>query len=317
MIQRVPLVNGARGKMAYALMLNVKEGDLNLCRNELQKLAPALARVSRQFVVYQEGVDALAEFWDDTMPENVRRVDPKVEGRICDGCLVTDGETYRVGWDQLYATLPTSRQEIPPTEACVLRTLACLRRNADLPEIVLSLKSDPALQLKLFRYLTTARFAVLRQCRTFEQLVMHVGYRELEKWVSAFLLWSSMVSMMPDLHRTALVRARQLEVFAQIEGLPKADVDTSFIIGILSMMPALLSVTKECLVQAFSFGDTIVQTLQLEQGPIAKYLAFVEASERGTESEMRSRLAQMKVSTTEANLAMVQGLRFADDPYRD
>ena len=296
--------------MAYALRLDAHENQMPAVRRELQRLAGVLRDINRTFVVCQDGIETLKVFWEETMPPNVKALDPR--GQTKAGYLTVDEVEYQVGWEPLYATLPGERRDITPTEGCILQLIACLRRNAELHEVVRSMKADPAIQFGFIEYLGKAYFAMTQRCKTLEQYIMLIGYRELEKWVGSFLVWRTVLNVMPDLHRTAIIRARQMERFAQIEGHGKEMSDLAYLVGVLSMMPTLLGVSKESVLRYFPPEDPLALAIQHKQGPVGRYLAYVKAAERGDDPEMRRLLAEGRITAGEANYAMLEGIKFAE-----
>lgn len=310
LISRVPLICASRRRLAYCLTLYSPSNDEQDCINSLTSLVESFEGVDRLFLIVCDAIKNKERIGSIGLPENVSLIEYNDQEN--EGHIAFDGVTFNVGWDTLYQALPQGQRELSLTESVVMHLLSCLRRNADLPEIVDALKADPALQLKLLSYLNNVYFSTTRKRRTYEHLVMQMGYRALEKWIGTFLLWSPMLKVMPDLHRTAIVRGRLMEKFAEEEGKSKYVRDTAFFVGVLSMLPDLLGVSMESIVGVFSGDDIVVRTLVHGDGELVNYLNFAKATERGRKDDLFEQHGLIHVAAPTKNKAMLAGIKFAD-----
>ncbi|MFB0936403.1 MAG: HDOD domain-containing protein, partial [Propionivibrio sp.] len=202
--------------------------------------------------------------------------------------------------------------KVAPTLAVLINLLSCLRRDADLKEVVGAIKSDPVVQYNLVRYLDRAHLGFDYKFTTFEQAVMVVGYRTLEKWLATFLLWSNVKHFMPELCLLALTRGRQMELVTQRQGMDETTCGLAYITGVFSALPGILGIPLEAALKPLRPDDIIVTTLTERAGPLAPSLHYALATEGGPAKVLAQNLQQVGVSARDANHVMVESMLFAE-----
>lgn len=279
------------------------------CLEELTAVADTLERINRRFLVHLSGVELDADPREYELPKNVTLVGAPDQNRR----VVLQGETYDVGWEAFGHLRAQAKARLSPTEAGVIRLLSLVTKSAELPEVVAVVKGDPAIQYNLIKYLNTASvsLASFGRFRSFEQAVMLMGYRQLARWLSMYLLQSSVESSMPQLYRTSVTRGRQMELLAQACGYADSERDSVFLTGTFSLIDRILGMDMASILEPLSLDAPVASALLDNSGPYAPLLQFSKASETGTESELYGRLEMLGISAREANLALVQGMYYA------
>jgi EAL and modified HD-GYP domain-containing signal transduction protein len=103
-----------------------------------------------------------------------------------------------------------------PNAARIADLLSRLRRDEELADIAASLKQDPALSLRLLRYINSAAMGLREEVTSIERALMQLGRDRLYRWLSLLLYGAD--SRNPNasaLLETALVRARMLELLGE------------------------------------------------------------------------------------------------------
>ena len=255
----------------------------------------------------EDGLEALRSV---ELPRNIQ---PERADCYLDGNLYRNGENvFVLGWEVLYQESSATPGKVAPTLAVLINLLSCLRRDADLKEVVGAIKSDPVVQYNLVRYLDRAHLGFDYKFTTFDQAVMVLGYRTLEKWLSTFLLWSSVKHYMPELCRLALTRGRQMELVAQLQAMDEVTCGLAYITGVFSALPGIVGVPLETALKPFHPEDLVVTTLKERDGPLIASLQYVLATEGGPAKVQVENRKRIGVSAREANHAMVESMRFAE-----
>ncbi len=186
---------------------------------------------------------------------------------------------------------------------------------ANLREVERAVQRDVSLCYKLLRYVNSA-FAARRQPVTsIRHAISLIGLDEIRKWV-ALLTVAGMCQEKPsELIRTALVRARFLELLARPFGL--ADAATSlFLLGLFSLIDAMLDRPLDAVLKEIPLARDVVQALRERKGPLALPYRCVLAWERGDWAELdRLAIEQPRCGDVlaEAHLGALEWLRESED----
>lgn len=146
----------------------------------------------------------------------------------------------------------------------ILRTLASPELN--LLEVESIIKSDPALCYRLLRFLNSSAFYRQDEIRSVLHALTLLGEIEIRKWMLLVCaLGAGGGASKRHLLESALIRARFAESLA-----PKMNLSSSslFILGILSLMPAILDVSVETLVELVAVSTELRAALLGTPNPL-------------------------------------------------
>lgn len=312
-VQHAPVVDAYHATHFFLLTFHAREHSSQLCRRELSSLARPLGQAHRRFLVSFVGVKSLEEARPATLPANVEVLEP--------GAFGTDGFWYRgrklSSWWEFSRSyeMPTKR-ELAPTEATVIRALNLIRRNEDVSAISHTVKQDPGLVHGLLRYLNSAKMFFENAYggfRSIEQAIMFMGYRQFAKWLSMYLLHSSVEGNMPVLYLASIVRARLMEILATPAGIHPGRQDAVFITGIFSLLDKITGVPMEVILDSLELDAPVRQALLKREGEYMPILDLACATESGRVEELSARMAEMGLSARQLNLAIIEAIQFASD----
>lgn len=195
----------------------------------------------------------------------------------------------------------------------VMELLNMAINKAEIGEIEQALKRDPALSYRLLRYINSAANGLLQPVRSLNHALMVLGYDQLYRWLTLLLFASGE----PDyrtlaLMKNALVRAR----FAELLGgdrLKQGSRDGLFIVGVFSMLDALLNVPMAQAISNLKLPPEMTQALLKREGIYAPYLELALASEEGEERILETYAAACGIDAKEINAAHAQALRWAEE----
>jgi EAL and modified HD-GYP domain-containing signal transduction protein len=194
----------------------------------------------------------------------------------------------------------------------VMELLNLAINRAEIGEIEQALKRDPALSYKLLRYINSAANGLLQPVRSLGHALMVLGYDQLYRWLTLLLFASGE----PDfrtlaLMKNALVRGRFTELLGR-ERLQPRERDGLFIVGVFSLLDALLNVPMAQAIANLKLPPEISQALLKREGIYAPYLELALASEEGEERILETYAAACGISAREINEAHAQALLWAD-----
>lgn len=182
-----------------------------------------------------------------------------------------------------FLTQATPRQDtrIPAYRVCVMDMLNGIKRQADFDELVEVARRDPALAYRLLRFVNSAAFNPTTRISDLKNALVFVGRSELYRWLT-LLLFNSQKPQPRDaaLRETALVRARFMESLAEGR-LPPKEKGEVFVVGILSVIDALMDLPMDQVLAQLSLPDAIPDALLRRQGRYADYLKLALACEEG------------------------------------
>jgi hypothetical protein len=311
-IQHLPVADSRRSTLLCLLTFHAPENSLQLCNRELTAVFRPVSAVKRRLLLRFHGVRSLESNRPRRVPANAELLSPntwKSDFQAHGRRLV---DLAGVAFIRKTAT----KEDLPPTEAAVIRVLNFVRRNDDVGLISQAVKQDPGLLHGLLRYINTARIffnTTHGGFRSIEHAILYMGYRQFSKWLSLYLLHSSVEGAMPALYMVSIVRARMMEVLSKSQGFPEAEADPIFITGIFSLLDRITGVPMDVILQSLELDPAVRDALLERKGPYAPLLALAGASENAPVDAYAGMMAGMGVTARQANLALLQAIEFAAD----
>jgi EAL and modified HD-GYP domain-containing signal transduction protein len=142
---------------------------------------------------------------------------------------------------------------------------------------------DLAISFKLLRFVNSASLSLSRTVESIRHAIQMVGTERIRLWASMLLM--TKLDDKPELNVTALVRARMAERLAVAMGVPNSD--SYFLVGLFSLVDALLNVPMAEAIQLLPFSKQIREGLLNHEGSMGSVLLCVLAYESGNWDEAR------------------------------
>jgi c-di-GMP-related signal transduction protein len=199
---------------------------------------------------------------------------------------------------------------VRPSQATVIQLLNLVRRQADVSEIEEVLKRDPTLSFNLLRFINSSGFGLSVEITSFRHAVMILGHNKLLRW-AALLMTSASNGAPAALGTTAVVRGRLTELLAA-ELLPPEDADNAFIVGVFSLLDAMLGMPLDKALDAVSLPQSVQDALLRRTGVFAPFLELAEACESGDEVAFGRAAEALHLSSRQVNMAHMNALLFAE-----
>ena len=232
-----------------------------------------------KFDVLAQAPETLSGVREQLAPYGVTLLAEKVESAaVRDACLALGFELFQ-GYHFSRPENLSTRALLPEWSRLVrlLRMLGDDGSHDD--EIEEEFRSDPSLSYKLLRMVNSAGVGG-RGVESIGHALRMLGRSDVHRWLSLLLVLmaGSGGGAQRELARRALIRAWMCEGIAKRSG---ADVsaDGCFLVGLFSALDALVGMPVEQLVAELGLAPPLAVALARRAGPLAAFLALVEAYE--------------------------------------
>lgn len=175
-----------------------------------------------------------------------------------------------------------------------------LSRERNIDYIEGLFKKNPELDIKLLNFINSAAFYHSQKITSIRQGIIMLGYRNLQKWIALMLFSKTGVDIKsnPLLERAAF-RGFFMELLANNITKNRNTGDQAFIVGILSLSDALMSMKVEEIVKKLNLSEEIKNALINKEGLLGEILMLIEMLERNELDEMDKILSKYKLSKSQ------------------
>lgn len=226
----------------------------------------------------------------------------------------------RLGYDYFqgfYFARPTiSRgRQISPQKLALLDLLRLLL-SCDVANIEIEqrLKLDPALCLSLLRLVNSAAAGLSRRISTMREVLLMLGRQNLCRWIQVLLYASDdSLSYAPNpLMQLAAFRGRFLEYLVALLPGQAGLKDRAFMVGLLSLVDALLGVPLDQVLTQLSLADDVQSALLRREGLLGSLLSLVEALDAGDFAGASAVAETLRLDTSFMRQGMVESLGWSN-----
>lgn len=183
-----------------------------------------------------------------------------------------------------YFAHPTilSGRRLRPSQMTALQLISMLAQHAETGEIESVLKHDPALSVSLLRLVNSVAVSRNKHIDSLRQAIMILGRQQLARWLQLLLYADPDTMSPPPLLTMAALRGRFAELVASRISPHDAGMrDAAFMVGILSLTPALLGQALDDILTPMNLSATMRDALLEHKGPLGTILALSELLETG------------------------------------
>lgn len=149
----------------------------------------------------------------------------------------------------------------------------------DIRELALKIKYEPSLTFRLLRYLNSAVFGLRAEIHSVQHALSLLGERELRKWIAVVSVGVLAEGKPDELMTVPLIRARFCELLAPLAHIP-GDSNDLFLMGLLSLMDAILDQSIESILQEMPVRNEIKDALLHQKGVYWQLLEITIAHEQ-------------------------------------
>ena len=205
-----------------------------------------------------------------------------------------------------------SARVINPGQALVLELLNKVRSNAEIGEIEKGFKRDVALSFKLLRYINSVGFGLSCEIQSIRHALAILGYQQLYRWLTLLVVTANEGATPPALMKTAITRGRLTELLGQ-DFLDKTERDNLFIVGIFSLLDAMLEMPMDQILDKLILPEPISDALLNREGIYGPFLQLAEACESSDIAHIRELAESLTLDPEKVNAAHIQALAWVED----
>ncbi|MBK7767369.1 MAG: EAL domain-containing protein [Sulfuritalea sp.] len=243
----------------------------------------------------------------------------KVDSReLADSCHAL-GYSYFQGY---YFAKPTiiAGKKLGHSQISLMRLLGLVLEDAETPQLEAVLKAEPGLTMNLMRLTNSASTGIRTKITSIRHAIAVLGRRQLQRWLQLLLYTSpSGKPVVSPLLQLAASRGRLMELLAGRLHPGRGDIeDMSFMTGIMSLMPTLMSVSLEEILRGIEIPGSVRDALEAHTGELGVMLKLTEALETGDGPACSGITHQLPGLDAESvNACLAQALAWANNIGRE
>jgi len=174
---------------------------------------------------------------------------------------------------------------IPANRLSQSRVLVYMHSRAlDMHQLSALVMQDAGLSYRLLRLVNSPLYPIRREVGSIEAALMVVGEEAFRRIVTLALVSELNEGGSAELLRLALTRARFCEMAAPLRGL---DADEQYLLGMLSLLPAMLKMAMQDVAPALPLRAPIREALLGAANQERQNLSWLEMYERGEWGQVR------------------------------
>jgi EAL and modified HD-GYP domain-containing signal transduction protein len=209
----------------------------------------------------------------------------------------------------------TSREDwhdnnLRPDVARLAVLLGRLRQDADTAEIVALTKQNPALSLRLLRYINSAASGLPTKVASIEGALQLIGRDKLYRWLMImFCSTNETHGRSAAALESALVRARMMELLGARSA--PAEQEALFLTGLLSLADVVLQVPLERAIAPLGLSVEIEDAILRRSGPHAPLLELAIACETAEAEQIDQAAQRCGITPASASHRHIEALSWA------
>lgn len=198
-----------------------------------------------------------------------------------------------------------------PSRAKVLDLMNRVRTGAEQQALATQFRHDPALSVRLLRYVNSPGMGLLNKVGGIEQALMVMGQDKLYRWLTMILFTGGQSHELDHaILENALARGRMAEQLAGRALFAKAR-DEIFVAGLFSLLDVVMGMPMEKVLGQISLPAEITEAILTQRGPYAPYLALAIACEKVDQTSISALARQIGREVDEINAAHMEALLWA------
>ena len=204
-----------------------------------------------------------------------------------------------------------------PSRAKVLDLMNRVRTGAEQPELAAQFRHDPALSVRLLRYVNSPGMGLTNKIGGIEQALMVMGQDKLYRWLTLILFTGGQAQELDQaVLENALVRGRVAEQLAGRALFAKAR-DEIFVAGLFSLLDVVMRMPMEQVLKQISLPAEITEAIVAQRGPYAPYLALAIACEQDDQGGIEALAKQIGREVADINGVHMDALLWAQQLSAD
>ncbi|HCG6696484.1 EAL and HDOD domain-containing protein [Vibrio parahaemolyticus] len=180
----------------------------------------------------------------------------------------------------------------------------------DFDRIESIITQDVALSYKLLRFVNTQITTLEVEISSFRQALIYLGQDKLKQFVS-LVVASYISSNKPrELYNLSLQRAQFFELMSRYQPFSHLN-EQGFMVGLLSILDAMLDLSIEALVKQLPLSDSVQQALLHRKGEYGVLISLEECYERADWHGVEKLSGQLGLSFDEVKASLSEAVRWS------
>ncbi len=201
-------------------------------------------------------------------------------------------------------------REVPASRLHYIRLLEMVsRREIDMRELEKMLKQEASICYRLLRYLNSPLFGFALEIKSIRHAIAVLGEREMRRWIRLVVTVGAAEQRCSELVLMGLARARFCEL---LSNRLQSNTDL-FLMGLLSIMDAILEVSMEVLLEQLPVERETKTALLGQNSSLRPLYQLMLAQESGEWSQSSELAKQLKLPDEEVASTWWQALRWAQE----
>jgi len=216
-----------------------------------------------------------------------------------------------------YFAKPTiiAGRKLDHSQLSLMKLMGLLLSDADTSELEQALKPEPGLTVNLLRMTNSVGAGSSETITSLGHAIAVLGRRQLQRWLQLLLFASgSQNGTASPLLLLAATRGRLIELLAgELQPNDAGFADKAFMVGIMSLMPALVGLPIQEIVAPLGLADDVKAALCNDEGRLAQLLGLAECSENGDLARLSTLFAKLpSIGPKALNRAQTEALMWAN-----
>jgi len=201
-------------------------------------------------------------------------------------------------------------REVPASRLQYLRLLEMVSRSEiDLRELEKMLKQEASICYRLLRYLNSPVFGFALEIKSIRHAMAVLGEREMRRWIRLVVAVGAAEQRCSELVLMGLARAR----FCELLSNRLQSSSDLFLMGLLSIMDAILQISTEALMEQLPVEREIKAALLGQKSSLRPLYQLMLAQESGEWTQSSALAQQLKLTDEEVASTWWQALQWAQE----
>ena len=206
-------------------------------------------------------------------------------------------------------------KKLNPSQVALTRLLGLVLEDAETSALENAFKLEPGLTVNMLRLTNSVSCGLATKITSLRHAITILGRRQLQRWLQLLIYSGGAAQGVDPLLQLAATRGRLMELLAdRAHARNREFSDQAFMVGIISLMPALLGTNMADLLEQLPVAQRVKQALSGYDGALGPLLQLVEATEQTDPQALEEALShQPAINADFLGGCLAQALKWANN----
>jgi len=206
-----------------------------------------------------------------------------------------------------------TQRKISAAESTRLTLLNVLAKGEPPTDMLVSaIEADASVSYRVLTLLNSPHFGLIKKVSSVRQAVLLAGWVQLSAWLRVMVMGDvTPSSKARELLHLSAQRAKFFELLAVASGR-REKADSLFLLGLFSLLPAMLDMPMETVLEKLALTDDLHAGLCGKPGPYAPWLGMAQAIEDTRWDDMAQHALELNMPTGSVATAYNASFQWAD-----